>query len=109
MRNILTGLLSAALVLGIAGTANAASKTKTTTTYYYYYVDADAPSAVAERQANASTFDQTKYYERDFRKIPFGSAEWWRQMEREGGGLPAGSQARHSSRRSRSSSCGDQS
>ena len=65
---------------------NAASKTKTVTTYYYYYVDPDAPSEVARRQANAKTFDQTQYYERDSRKIPFGTAEWWRQMEREGGG-----------------------
>lgn len=87
MRNILTGILSAALVLGIAGTANAASKTKTTTTYYYYYVDADGPSEVARRQASARTFDQTKYYERDSNKVPFGSAEWWRQKEREGGGF----------------------
>jgi hypothetical protein len=84
MRNILTGLLAAALLSGITGAANAASRT--TTTYYYYYVDADAPSAVAKRQANARTFDETKYYERDSRKIPFGSAEWWRQMDREGGG-----------------------
>ena len=85
MQRILTGLLAAALVSGIAGAANA--KTKTVTTYYYYYVDADSPSAVAKRQANARTFDQTKYYERDSNKIPFGSAEWWRQKEREGGGF----------------------
>ncbi len=86
MRNILTGLLAVALASGIVGTANAAPKTRTVTTYYYYYVDPDAPSEVARRQANAKTFDHTQYYERDSRKIPFGSAEWWRQMEREGGG-----------------------
>ena len=78
MRSILTGLLSAALVLGIAGTASAQSKKK------YVYYDYYSPSAIAERQRHASTFDETQYYERDSRKIPFGTAEWWRQLEREG-------------------------
>jgi hypothetical protein len=78
MRSILTGLLSAALMLGIAGTADAQSKKK------YVYYDYYSPSAIAERQRHASTFDETQYYERDSRKIPFGTAEWWRQLEREG-------------------------
>jgi hypothetical protein len=81
MRAILTGLLSAALVLGLAGAADAKSQ-KTVTYYYYTY---ETQPTLAERQSRASTFDQTKYYERDSRKIPFGTAEWWRQMEREGG------------------------
>jgi hypothetical protein len=80
MRSTLTGLLSAALMLGIAGTADAKSKRK------YVYYDDNSPSAIAERQRHASTFDETEYYKRDSRKIPFGTAEWWRQMEREGGG-----------------------
>jgi hypothetical protein len=88
MRSILTGLLTVALALGIAGTADASSKKKKTyrTYTYYTYVDSDSPSAIARRQRHASTFDETQYYERDSRKIPFGTAEWWRQMEREGGG-----------------------
>jgi hypothetical protein len=85
MRSILTGLLTAALALGVAGTANAQSKTYRTYTYYTY-VDDDSPSAIAKRQRHARTFDETEYYERDSRKIPFGTAEWWRQMDREGGG-----------------------
>ena len=28
----------------------------------------------------------TKYYEHDSRKIPFGTATWWRQLEMEGSG-----------------------
>ena len=75
MRSILTGLLSAALMLGIAGTADAQSKKK-----YDYY----SPSAIAERQRHASTFDETQYYERLSEKIPFGTNAWWRQREREG-------------------------
>jgi len=83
MRTILTGLLSAALVLGLAGAANAKSKKKV---IYYDYYSYYSPSAIAQRQSYASTFDETEYYERDSRKIPFGTAEWWRQMEREGNG-----------------------
>jgi hypothetical protein len=78
MRNILTGLLSAALMLGVAGTADAKSKKKDEYAWF------NSPSAIAARQRDASTFDETQYYERDSRKIPFGSAEWWRQMDREG-------------------------
>jgi hypothetical protein len=75
MRIILAGLLSAAFVFAIAGTADAKTKKK----YYNYY----SPSAIAERQRHASTFDETQYYERDSRKIPFGTAAWWRQMDLE--------------------------
>ena len=78
MRNILTGLLSAALMLGVAGTADAKSKKKDEYAWF------NSPSAIAARQRDASTFDETQYYERDSRKIPFGSAEWWRQKDREG-------------------------
>jgi hypothetical protein len=48
-----------------------------------------SPSDVAERQRKASTFDETQYYEVDSRKLPFGSAAWWRQMQQESdSGLP---------------------
>jgi hypothetical protein len=86
MRSMLTGLLTVAFALGIAGTADASAKKVYRTYTYYTYVDDDSPSAIARRQRHASTFDETEYYERDSRKIPFGTAEWWRQMEREGGG-----------------------
>ena len=46
----------------------------------------NSPSAIAERQRHASTFDETQYYEHDSRKIPFGTAAWWRQLEIEGSG-----------------------
>ena len=83
MRSILTGLLSMALLLGIAGTADAAKarkKSKSYDTSYQY----NSPSAIADRQRNARTFDETQYYERDSNKIPFGTMAWWRQKEREG-------------------------
>jgi hypothetical protein len=42
---------------------------------------ADSPSAVAERQKDKRTFDDTRYYERLSEKIPFGSDAWWRQKQ----------------------------
>ena len=78
MQKILAGLLSAALMLGVAEAADAKSKKRDEYAWF------NSPSAIAARQRDANTFDETQYYERDSRKIPFGSAEWWRQMDREG-------------------------
>lgn len=82
MKYILASLLSLAFVVGIAGTADAKSKKRG----YYYYNSYNSPSAIRERQRHASTFDETQYYEHDVRKIPFGTATWWRQLEIEGSG-----------------------
>ena len=89
MRSILTGFLALALAFGVAGTADAGQKKKkpqqASSIRSQYY----SPSVVAERQRNASTFDETQYYEVDSRKLPFGSAAWWRQMQQESdSGLP---------------------
>jgi hypothetical protein len=88
MRSILTGLLSFALVFAAAGTADAKSKKKKEQASYsrsQYY----SPSVVADRQRNARTFDETQYYEVDSRRLPFGSAAWWRQIQQEtDGGQP---------------------
>ena len=87
MRSILTCLLSLALVLA-AGTADAKPKKKkpqASQSRSHYY----SPSEVADRQRNASTFDETQYYEVDSRRLPFGSAAWWRQIQQEtDGGQP---------------------
>ena len=81
MRHVLTGLLSLAFVFGVVGTADAKANKKR---HYYYYNSYNSPSAIRERQRHASTFDETQYYEHDIRKIPFGTATWWRQLEIEG-------------------------
>jgi hypothetical protein len=44
----------------------------------------NSPSAIAERQRHARTFDNTQYFEHDSNKIPFGTLEWWDQKAREG-------------------------
>jgi hypothetical protein len=89
VRSILTGFLALALSFGLAGTADAGQKKKkpqqASSSRSQYY----SPAVVAERQRNASTFDETQYYEVDSRKLPFGSAAWWRQMQQESdSGLP---------------------
>jgi hypothetical protein len=89
LRSILTGVLALLLVFGAAATADAKQKRKKpqyiSQSRSQYY----SPSDVAERQRKASTFDETQYYEVDSRKLPFGSAAWWRQMQQESdSGLP---------------------
>ena len=82
MRHVLTGLLSLAFVFGIVGAADAKANKKRHANDYYYN-SYNSPSAIRERQRHASTFDETQYYEHDVRKIPFGTATWWRQLEQE--------------------------
>ena len=87
MRKILTGLLSLALVFGVATAADAKSKKKRQASHNqsHYY----SPATVAERQRRASSFDETQYYEVDSRRLPFGTAAWWRQLQQEtDGGQP---------------------
>lgn len=85
MRVLVTGLVSAALLVSLAGIASAHSKrhryvkTYDTARHYDRYRDRDP-------QRDARTFDSSKYYERDSTRIPFGTAAWWDQKTREGGG-----------------------
>ena len=80
IKHVLTGLLSFAVVLGIAGTADAKSKKR----HHYSSYQYNSPSAIAERQRHASTFDSSHYFEHDSTKIPMGALEWWNQKAREG-------------------------
>jgi hypothetical protein len=87
MRSILASLVSLALVFGAATAADAKSKKKRQV--YHSQSQYYSPAAVAERQRRASTFDETQYYEVDSRRLPFGTAAWWRQIQQEtDGGQP---------------------
>jgi hypothetical protein len=44
----------------------------------------NSPSAVAERQRRARTFDPAQYYEHDSRKVPVGTTTWWALKDGEG-------------------------
>ena len=81
MRTVITALVSVAFIAGLAGTADAAKGKKKYRAYSYGY----SPSAIAERQRHARTFDETQYYERLSEKIPIGTSAWWRQKEFENG------------------------
>ncbi|HEU4377048.1 MAG TPA: hypothetical protein VFR73_00630 [Hyphomicrobiaceae bacterium] len=87
MRSILAGLVSLAVVFGMAGAADAKSKKKRQA--YHSQAGSYSPATVAERQRHARTFEETQYYEVDSRRLPFGSAVWWRQLQQEtDGGQP---------------------
>jgi opacity protein-like surface antigen len=81
MRSILTVLVSLAVVFGAATAADAKSKKKRQVSHSQSH--SYSPATVAERQRRASTFDETQYYEVDSRRLPFGSAAWWRQLQQE--------------------------
>ena len=84
MQCTLTGLLSIALLIGLAGPSDARNGRKS---YVYYgYSAYNSPGSIRERQRHARTFDETQYYERDSSKIPFGTLAWWQQKEMEGVG-----------------------
>jgi hypothetical protein len=80
MKAIVIGLTSAGLLFALAGGAGAA------THRHRYSHNYNSPSAIAERQRHASTFDPTQYYEHDLTKIPLGTQTWWDQYDREHGG-----------------------
>ena len=86
MRASPAGLLAFALALGVAATADAKEKKKKPRHASHSHSQDYSASAVVDRQRNATTFDETQYYEVDSRRLPFGSAAWWRQLEREGSG-----------------------
>ena len=84
MRSVVTALVTLAVSLAIAGTAQAA---KTKKKYRGYEYQSNSPSGIYERQRNKNTFDPSQYYERDSNKIPFGTRTWWEQKTLEGSGL----------------------
>jgi hypothetical protein len=88
MRRVLAGLLALAFVFGTANTADAKTK-KNKRQAYHSSAHSYSPATVAERQRHAKTFDETQYHEVDSRRLPFGSAAWWRQLQQENdGGQP---------------------
>lgn len=81
MKILTTGMLSLALMAPQA-TASMAESGR----HHRYSHSYNSPSAIAERQRHASTFDPTQYYEHRLDKIPFGTQTWWDQYDREHGG-----------------------
>src|SRR5262245_16938619 len=77
-------LLSIALLVSSAGPSLAhGHRAERHGNLHVRYLD-NSPSAIAERQRHADTFDGTQYFEHDSNKIPLGTLEWWDQKAREG-------------------------
>ncbi len=83
MKKIVAGVLSALLVVAVAGPASAKSK-KNEHEYDSYAVK--YPSASARQLKNARAYDKGGYYEMDSNAHPVGSRSWWAMKERESGG-----------------------
>lgn len=81
MRMLVAGLVSAGLLAALASPSLAAG----TKRHRQVYKD-NSPSAIAERQRHARTFDESEYYEHNLNKIPLGTRAWWDQYDRERGG-----------------------
>jgi hypothetical protein len=81
---IITGILSAGLVVALAGTASAETNRqkyrRDYDSYAYKY-----PNATPRQLRNARAYDRGEYYEQDSNAHPVGSRAWWELKEREGG------------------------
>jgi len=84
MKLTVGSLLSLALLVSSAGPSLAqAYRAERHGNPHVRYLD-NSPSAIAERQRHANTFDSTQYFEHDSNKIPLGTLQWWDQKAREG-------------------------
>jgi hypothetical protein len=84
MKTIVAGVLSAALVLAIAGPANAADKRNKNRQHYDSYAQR-YPFATPRQLQNLRAYERGEYYETYSDALPVGSRPWFEQKEREGG------------------------
>lgn len=85
MRRVIAGILSAGVIVGLAGTADAQSTKKKR--YYHDSYSERFPGATPRQLKNARAFEQGgAYYETDPNAHPVGSRSWWYLKEREMGG-----------------------
>jgi hypothetical protein len=84
MKTIAAGVLSAALVLAIAGPAHAADKRNKDRQQYDTYSQR-YPYATPRQLRNLRAYERGEYYETYSDALPVGSKAWFEQKEREGG------------------------
>lgn len=82
MKAAVATLVTAGLVLALAGPTVAAGKRGTYATPY------TPPSSITDQQRrhNAEAYERGEYYEHDTNALPFGSRAWREQRGREAGG-----------------------
>ena len=84
MKTVLTAIVSVAALATVAAPASAAQCKKNGNGDLVCVVYVPVKKKF-DPQRYKETFDETRYYERDSNKIPFGSAAWWRQKQFENG------------------------
>jgi hypothetical protein len=85
MRMILASFFSAAVLLSLAGTGEAATKRKSSKNCDSYCQR--FPNATPRQLKNARAYDKGgEYFEQDPNAHPVGSRGWWYLKEREGRG-----------------------
>jgi hypothetical protein len=84
MQKFVASLLSVELLVASGGASLADGPKRRAHVHSHARYVLNLPSAIAERQRHASTFDSSQYFEHDSNKIPFGTREWWDQKAREG-------------------------
>ena len=84
MQKITANLLAVGLLVASGGPSLADGPKRRTHVHSHARYVPNSPSAIAERQRHASTFDSSQYFEHASTKIPMGTLEWWNQKAREG-------------------------
>ena len=84
MKTIVAGVLSATLVLAIAGAATAGEKRNKNCQHYDSYAQR-YPSATPRQLQNLRAYERGEYYETLFGCPAGRQSPWFEQKEREGG------------------------
>jgi hypothetical protein len=84
MKTIVAGMLSATLVLAIAGAATAGERRNKARQHTDSYAQR-YPSATPRQLQNLRAYERGEYYETYSDALPVGSRPWFEQKEREGG------------------------
>jgi hypothetical protein len=86
MRPFVIGILSAALLLGLASAAVAEKRQKHRKHHKDYGYSAAYPGASQRQLRNLRAYERGEYYETDSNALPVGSRPWWEAKQREQGG-----------------------
>ena len=82
MKKVIMALAALAIAVALAAApADAGSRKKHKR---YAKSNYERSTARAQSDRGSRSFDQDRYFERDSNRLPFGTAIWWEQMEREG-------------------------
>jgi hypothetical protein len=87
MRTVITGLVSAGLLVAFVGASIADSPSRYKHRRHYGEYDPRYPSATPRQLRNLRAYERGEYWEHDPNAVPVGSRPWWEQKQRESGDL----------------------